>query len=75
MVTKLYEDMLSEKISGETFERLLAKTQLEQEALKAEIAEDEAKVSDKIRIVDETQEWLEVIREYADIRSNAMLIT
>lgn len=68
MVTKLYEDMLSEKISGETFERLLAKTQQEQEALKAEIADDEAKVSDESRIVDETQEWLEVIREYADIK-------
>ena len=68
MVSRLYEDMLSEKISPETFEKLLTKTQEEQEALKSQIAEDEDRMSDDNRIIDETQEWLDVIREYADIK-------
>ena len=46
----------------------MAKTRQEQETLKSQIAEDEDRMSDDTRIIDETTQWLDVIREYADIR-------
>ena len=68
MVAKLYEDMLSEKISAETFDNLMQKAKHEQETLKRQIAEDESRCSDDDLIISETREWMDVIREYADIQ-------
>ena len=66
--TKLYEDLLAEKINPETFEKLMKKTGQEQESLKKQIEDDRDKLSEDDRLVSDTREWMNVIREYADIR-------
>lgn len=67
MVSQLYEDRLKGRISEENFAMLMAKTQTEQEEIKA-----------KIRLIQQDQQrhehaefddmqWREAIRQYADI--------
>ncbi len=67
MVQKLYEDMATERISESNFDLMLNKTQKEQDEINARIAENRQLLEDVIQLANETQRWLDIIREYADI--------
>ena len=67
MVTKLYEDRMMGRISEENFTMLMAKTQTEQEELKARIhlTKMERQRHEKLTIDD--VQWREAIKQYANI--------
>ena len=67
MITKLYEDLIEEKIETATFDRLLQKAQGEQRTLKDQIKEAQQLLEDEAQIDENAQAWLEEIRQYADI--------
>ena len=67
MVTKLYEDRMMSRISEENFTMLMAKTQTEQEELKARISlikQEQARVE---RSAFDDAQWREAFQQYADI--------
>ena len=66
MVSRLYEDLLSEKITESTFDSMMAKTQKEQEDLKAQISEYEVPAEEDSCV--DAKKWLDLIREYSDIK-------
>jgi len=67
MVQKLYEDMVSERISEANFNLMLSKTQAEQEQIDARLKDNRKLMENDRQIANETQQWLTIIREYADI--------
>ncbi len=67
MITKLYEDLIEEKIETATFDRLLQKAQNEQRILRDQIKEAQLRLEDEAQIDENAQAWLEEIRQYADI--------
>ena len=67
MITKLYEDLIEEKIEIATFDRLLQKSQNEQRILRDQIKEAQLRLEDEAQIDENAQAWLEEIRQYADI--------
>lgn len=67
MVARLYEDLLSEKITESTFDTMMAKTQKEQESLKAQISEFELLAEEKESSCVSAKKWLDLIKEYSDI--------
>ncbi len=68
LVMKLYEDMVSERISNENFQALLAKTQNEQNVLKARIKENGKRIQYDSSAAQNVQKWLDTISEYADLK-------
>ena len=68
MVSRLYEDMLSGKITEENFLSLLEKTQKEQAELKEQLLRDEARMADSGQEEKDSRAWRELIRGYADIK-------
>ena len=67
MVTRLYEDRMMDRISEENFTMLMAKTQTEQEELKARISlikQEQARVE---RSAFDDAQWREAFQQYADI--------
>ena len=67
MVARLYEDLLSEKITESTFDTMMAKTQKEQESLKAQISEFELLAEEEESSCVSAKKWLDLIKEYSDI--------
>lgn len=67
MVARLYEDLLSEKITESTFETMMAKTQKEQEALKTQIQTFEMCEEEEEKSSVSAKKWLDLIKEYSDI--------
>ena len=67
MVARLYEDLLSEKITESTFETMMAKTQKEQEALKSQIQTFEMCEEEEEKSSVSAKKWLDLIKEYSDI--------
>lgn len=68
MIAKLYEDMLSQKVSEENFNSILEKMQNEQTQLKDAVKKNEAKLSDTKKMNEEAEAWIANIKEYADIK-------
>ena len=68
MIAKLYEDMLSQKVSEENFNSLLDKIQTEQASLKDAVKQNEAKLSDTKKMNEEAEAWIANIKEYSDIK-------
>lgn len=67
MISKLYEDVLSGKITETTFNSLLAKTQAEQQDLQKQITEDEAYLGQDKEHDEQAERWMKTISQYAEI--------
>lgn len=67
MVSKLYEDMISGRISEANFDSLLTKTQKEQSDLQKRIQDAERICGSDPSPDDQTKAWVEEVRQYADI--------
>ena len=67
MVLRLYEDMVAGRISEANFNLMLAKTQKEQDELKARAGEARKKLDDEAKIENDARQWIDAIQEYADI--------
>ena len=68
MVMKLYEDMISGRISEQNFDMMMGKAQSEQAELKARLDEEKRQLADQSKLTADTRRWVEMIREYADIQ-------
>lgn len=68
MIARLYEDLLAEKINESVFDSMMAKTVKEQETLNAQIEEIESNLADKEKCTSDAKKWLDLIREYSDIK-------
>ena len=68
MIARLYEDLLAEKINESVFDSMMAKTVKEQETLNAQIEEIESNLADKEKCTGDAKKWLDLIREYSDIK-------
>ena len=68
LITKLYEDMIAERINAENFNAILARSQSEQTALRERLERNQARLTTKQREQDNTTRWMELIKEYADIQ-------
>ena len=67
MVTKLYEDRMMGRISEENFTMLMAKTQTEQEELKARISLIKQEQARAEKSAFDDAQWREAFQQYADI--------
>ena len=67
MITRLYEDRMMGRISEENFSMLMAKTQTEQEEIKARITLIQQERQRREQMVFSDTQWREAIRQYADI--------
>ena len=67
MIAKLYEDMIEGKLETETFDRLIQKSQNEQQVIRDQIKEAKMLLEDEAQIDENAQAWLDEIRQYADI--------
>lgn len=68
MVTRLYEDRMMGRISEENFSMLMAKTQTEQEEVKACISLLRQDQRQREWSVFDDAQWREAIKQYADIK-------
>ena len=68
MVMKLYEDMISGRITEQNFDMMMKKAQSEQASLQAQLDEEKAQLSDQSKRTADTQRWMETIQEYAGIQ-------
>ena len=67
MVLRLYEDMMAGRISDTNFHLMLGRTQTEQAALTARVAEARKRLFDEAKIESDARQWIDAIQEYADI--------
>ena len=67
MVTRLYEDRMMGRISEENFSMLMAKTQTEQEEIRARITLVQQEKQRREQMVFSDTQWREAIRQYANI--------
>lgn len=67
MVLRLYEDMVSGRISESNFNLMLEKTQKEQEEQKARVSEGRKRLADEIKLACDARQWVAAIQEYANI--------
>jgi site-specific DNA recombinase len=68
LIVRLYEDMVAERISTENFNTILTKSQSEQTALRERLTNNQARLDRESQELDDQNRWLELIKEYADIR-------
>lgn len=68
MTARLYEDMLSEKISEDTFDSMMSKVKKEQDTLKEQISEYEKALAGDEEVEVNEQKWIDLIKEYSDIK-------
>ena len=67
MTSKLYEDLLSGKISESIFGSMIEKTKTETEDLEKQIAADEKRLSTNDSESGNARKWIDLIKDYADI--------
>ena len=67
MVTRLYEDMISGRISEANFNTTLSRTQAEQDEIRKALARDRKLLDQSMQASDNARKWLDMIREYAAI--------
>ncbi len=69
LIAKLYEDLISQRISEDNFGRILDKSQAEQQTLKSRIKLNSERIADQEKEQSDTSKWIEMIKDYADIKS------
>ncbi|MCD8160871.1 MAG: recombinase family protein [Clostridiales bacterium] len=68
MVVKLYEDMIAGRISEANFNLMMKKAQDEQVELTDRVKYNKKLLTDQNKLTRDNQQWLDMIREYADIQ-------
>ncbi|MEY8258961.1 recombinase family protein [uncultured Oscillibacter sp.] len=68
MVMKLYEDMISGRITEQNFDLMMKRAQDEQEELKGRLDKNRRLMANKAEVQENSRRWVETIREYADIQ-------
>lgn len=68
MVMKLYEDMISGRISEQNFDLMMKRAQDEQKELGDRLDRNRHLLVDQTRLGENSRRWVETIREYADIQ-------
>ncbi|MCD8154876.1 MAG: recombinase family protein, partial [Clostridiales bacterium] len=68
MVVKLYEDMIAGRISEANFNLMMKKAQDEQMELTDRVKHNKELLTDQNKLTRDNQQWLDMIREYADIQ-------
>lgn len=68
MVMKLYEDMISGRISEQNFDLMMKRAQDEQKELGERLDRNRRLLADQTRLGENSRRWVETIREYADIQ-------
>ena len=67
IISRLYEDMVTEKISEDNFNALLSKSQSEQSTLKNRVALNTERINEKRQEIEDNSHWISLIKEYSDI--------
>lgn len=67
MVAKLYTDLLDGRITETNFDRLLERTQREQNILQERLNNNQARITAEQQEETDTSRWIELIKDYADI--------
>ena len=67
IISRLYEDMVTEKISEDNFNALLSKSQSEQSTLKNRVALNTERINEKRQEIEDNSHWINLIKEYSDI--------
>ncbi len=68
MVMKLYEDMVSGRISEQNFDLMMKRAQDEQKEVGERLDRNRRLLADRTRLGEDSRRWIETIREYADIQ-------
>ena len=68
MIGRLYEDMISGRLNEDTFNSILEQKQSEQTMLKNRVRLNSERLSERQQEELDNERWLEMIKEYADIR-------
>lgn len=67
MVAKLYTDLLDGRITEANFDRLLERTQREQNILRERLNNNQERIAAEQQEETDTSRWIELIKDYADI--------
>lgn len=68
IISKIYEDVLYQKISEETFNMMLTKTQAEQTDLKERLKDWYKRLDDLSQTVEDPQKWVNLISQFQDLQ-------
>lgn len=68
VIGKLYEDMVTGRITEDNFNRILEKSQSEQASLKTRVELNSSRLEKRSKEREDSAKWRELIAEYADIR-------
>jgi len=68
LISKMYEDMIADRINTENFNSLMEKSQAEQSTLKNRVKLNMARLDGQERKREDESRWIMLIREYADIQ-------
>ncbi len=69
IISRLYEDMVTEKISEDNFNALLTKSQSEQSTLKNRVALNTERINERQQEIEDSSHWISLIKEYSDIET------
>ncbi len=67
MISRLYEDMVSGKITEANFEVMISRTQAEQTEVLKNIEQDQELLKQSVQSTENARKWLEMIQEYVRI--------
>ena len=68
IISRVYEDMIAQRISEDNFNRILENSQTEQATLKNRVTLNRERLSQQTQEQEDNTRWLEIIKDYADIQ-------
>lgn len=68
VIAKLYDDLISERISSENFDAVLTRSQSEQKAIRDRLLVSQSRLELEQQEHDDKSRWIELIKDYADIQ-------
>ena len=67
IISRVYEDMVADRITEDNFTRILERSQTEQATLKNRVALNRERLAQQDQEQEDNTRWLEIIKDYADI--------
>ena len=68
IISRVYEDMIAQRISEDNFNHILENSQTEQAMLKNRVALSRERLAQQTQEQEDNTRWLEIIKDYADIQ-------
>ena len=68
IISRVYEDMVSGRITEDNFNRILERSQTEQATLKNRVTLNRQRLAQQDQEQEDNAHWLEIIRDYVDIQ-------